>query len=126
MIPRIVKILYENIKNTNNNQVFILILNTGLTYSFISSQTGVTPIALPTAFNKVYIEVSYGGKDIVTFNIPKVALTNSNKTYISGWGFSGFDNYCYILISSSSVHLGLYKSNDTDHTNEASVSVYVR
>ena len=30
MIPRIIKILYENIKNTSNNQVFILILNTGL------------------------------------------------------------------------------------------------
>jgi hypothetical protein len=30
LIPRIIKILYENIKNTNNNQVFILILYTGL------------------------------------------------------------------------------------------------
>ena len=116
----------QNATDIAANAAAISALNTGLTYSFISSQTGVTPIALPTAFNKVYIEVSYGGKDIVTFNIPKVALTNSNKTYISGWGFSGFDNYCYILISSSSVHLGLYKSNDTDHTNEASVSVYVR
>jgi hypothetical protein len=126
LIPRIIKILYENIKNTNNNQVFILILYTGLTYKFIGSQTGTTPIALPNAFNKAYVEVSYNNNNIVTFNIPKIALTNSDKLYISGWSFNNYNNYCYIMINSSSVHLVRYESNSENHTNETTISVYVR
>ena len=75
MIPRIVKILYENIKNTNNNQVFILILYTGLT----NIQDQVTPIGTNNIFAD---DILVTASQINTWLYATKSLTLQPGTYV--------------------------------------------
>ena len=116
MIPRIVKILYENIKNTSNNQVFILILNTGLAtktgslvpdaislnnYSEISvKQTGnVVNVQFILQNNgSVFLTEQFSPCSITGVALPRVALTLTLGNAYSSRDRWIYDHVCYAVM----------------------------
>ena len=114
MIPRIVKILYENIKNTNNNQVFILILNTGLAtktgslvpnaislnnYSAISVKQTGNVVNVQFVFQNngnVFLTQQFSPCSITGVALPRVALTLGNA-YSSRDQWT-YDHVCYAVM----------------------------
>lgn len=137
MIPRIIKILYENIKNTNNNQVFILILYTGL--ANISDDltwkhaTNVLPNGSIDLTNVEYNELSIEVHDS-TLNtiyhqmIPKVNIPSATTYYyIAGYYSIPASNASVRLtISKTNVKVDEYYINGVRSSNAISLGVWYR
>ena len=101
-------------------------------WTFVDEKTGTTSIALPSIFDEVYIEVQIGLNTDIRFvyEIPYVALENTQKQYRQGTANNGNYSTVIVLASKSSVTLysaaGYSNSAAWDATSTSKTRVYVK
>ena len=99
----------------------------------IGSAKGTTPITLPPNFSEILVVVRMNDESY-NFNIPKLYLDETNKTFCHGKGLHISDNtylvQVRILISTNKVALNDARSSQNaslkDNTSTAIITAYYR
>lgn len=108
-------------------------LNSSFQWKLIGSATGTTPITLPSNFSEILVIVKMDD-EFYNFNIPKLYLDETNKSFYHGKGLN-FDAKYYltqvrILISTNKVALrdarGSANASLTDYTSTTIITAYYR
>ena len=91
-------------------------------------------LSLPETFNELYVEVEIKTKEsdtgsIVTFNIPKVCLEDTKKSFGNGFYFNNSVNAgTSVLISKTQIKLNdtYFASSYADSNANSLINVYYR
>ena len=108
-------------------------LNNSFQWTLIGSATGTTPITLPSNFSEILVIVKTND-EFYNFNIPKLYLDETDKSFCHGKGLNPGGAYYLsqirILISTNNVALRDAKSSQNaslkDNTSTAIITAYYR
>ena len=123
----------DSLKNKVPEAKAVKELNNSFQWKLIGSATGTTPITLPSNFSEILVIVKMNDY-FYNFNIPKLYLDETNKTFCHGKGLNPGGSYYLtqirILISTNKVALRDAKASRddslTDNTSKAIITAYYR
>lgn len=96
--------------------------NIDFSWKLVGTATGSKEISLPTDFNELYIKA---GSSFAV--IPRVVLTSKQEFFIgSGGYFTNSKRYCSFKVSTTSVILNKFTTDDSDVTSSTTTTVYYR